>query len=480
MLWCRLPPIAECGGTRQKALQDCGRFQHLAQNCTLKLLLRINGEAPPTFMFVVSLTSARDTRRVHRFFHEWSCLRLPFFFLRAVPAAVKIRENTSRAHVSRARFRIRLTCARHSPPAITVSHHNNAIVAARPKVLFLTSLSASSYTSCASETSMDNWLDELLLMIRVIACCASFAACASLLIMLSRGAAGIRNRLFPTQLRCLATVDMFFVLSAAPFLMSDAHPNFSPEAMDVICRWTNVFFTLFRHLSQWMEMHIAVSFALQSFKVRSLTFMYRGLPCVCAPCLGLTLLSAFLSPWGYDCQESACIPLNRTEVADPVVVAGFFLCLSVCLSCYLVVVCRSRRRQSPYSVQARVCARTEMYISNVLVTYGPVFVIYLHPSFFNIGPLYSVASVFEFSGGLLNTLTYALQSRYAAALSGGPSPIRAEIDNSGGRVTYSPEIVEGELSLSECTPRCASAMNSNVQSDSRWLQCTRTVFFPRG
>ena len=66
----------------------------------------------------------------------------------------------------------------------------------------------------------------------------------------------------------------------------------------------------------------------------------------------------------------------------------------------VVVAWSSRRRQSPYSVQARVYVRAEMYILNVLVTYLPMFVLYLRPTLFTNELLRIVASVLEFSGGL--------------------------------------------------------------------------------
>ena len=155
-----------------------------------------------------------------------------------------------------------------------------------------------------------------------------------------------------------------------------------------------------------------------------------------------TLISAFFFPWAYDRSDRVCRPVRPTKVADPATIANFFLCLCVCSGCYVVVVWRSRRRESPYSVQARVCIRAEMYILNVLVTYLPIFVLYLRPTLFTHELLFTMACVFEFSGGLLNTLTYALQSRYAARLTGGPSAIRQQRDTNRGGQSYSVEFAE--------------------------------------
>ena len=270
--------------------------------------------------------------------------------------------------------------------------------------------------------------------IKTVATGVSLVACTWLLVKLSSDTSSFRSRLFPTQLRWLAVVDIFFALSSLPV------PGLSTEAHDVYCQWGQVLFNLFRHLSLWIEIHIALSFALLSFKMRCATLMYRCLPCVCAPALVCTLLSAFMFPWTYDRHEGLCLPVRDRKGADPLSVADLSLCVCICSGCYIVVALRSRWRQSPYSVQTRVCARAEMYILNVLFTYLPVFLLYLRPTLLTNAPLNGVASACEFSGGLLNTITYALQSRYAAALLGGPSTIRQQRDISGGRPSFYAEI----------------------------------------
>ena len=145
------------------------------------------------------------------------------------------------------------------------------------------------------------FLHVLVVVSKMVASGASFVACTWLLVELSSETASFRSLLFPTQLRWLAVVDIFFALSTFPSgLATSAVTVLSPEALDVYCQWGQVLFNLFRHLSLWMEIHVAVSFALQSLKIRCATPMYRCLPCVCAPGLVCTLLSALMFPWRYD------------------------------------------------------------------------------------------------------------------------------------------------------------------------------------
>ena len=131
------------------------------------------------------------------------------------------------------------------------------------------------------EASMALFLRVLPVVSVTVASGASLVACTWLLVKLSSGTAGFRNRLFPTQLRWLAFVDMCFSLSTLTFSLTDVLvSSVSSEVYDVVCTGTTVSIHFFRYLSLWIEMHLAVSFALQSFKMRRVTLMYRCLPCV--------------------------------------------------------------------------------------------------------------------------------------------------------------------------------------------------------
>uniref|UniRef100_A0A7S1FEV2 Uncharacterized protein n=1 Tax=Noctiluca scintillans TaxID=2966 RepID=A0A7S1FEV2_NOCSC len=136
-------------------------------------------------------------------------------------------------------------------------------------------------------------------------------------------------------------------------------------------------------------------------------------------------------------------------VADPLSCADIFLCMVVCSVSYIVVACRGRMQKAPFSVQRRTCNRTEMYIVNSLVTYTPILLAYCYEPFLNNPYFMTFAGVCELSGGLLNTLTYALQSRYATQLMGQPSSIGQSSQSSSHGLSFNVEVCSPGTSISQ-------------------------------
>merc|ERR1711879_1128539 len=70
----------------------------------------------------------------------------------------------------------------------------------------------------------------------------------------------------------------------------------------------------------------------------------------------------------------------------------------------------------PGSVQRSNFRRAAVYPLNFLITYGRMMVVYSNDSLLRNRVVFSTGATLEFLNGLLNTVTYAMQSRYAAML----------------------------------------------------------------
>jgi len=252
-----------------------------------------------------------------------------------------------------------------------------------------------------------------------------------LIVWLCRAPASVRNRLFPRQIWYLALADLLFVLSDLPqALVAEQVFELPPKIAGRVCAWTTTIFKFFRHVALWTEMHIAVSFLLVSFKVRTWEPLRVSLRLVWVPGLLLASCSALANPWTYDALNHVCAPESWTGSAGPLDIADFALCLFICAFSHVTVVCRSWARHSPGSVQLRATLRAQSYLLDALLTYGPIFVCYTNSNLYLNSWCRSVADMFELLGGFFNTVTYALQSRYSSALRGQPNLLR---ENLGAR-----------------------------------------------
>ena len=131
-----------------------------------------------------------------------------------------------------------------------------------------------------------------------------------------------------------------------------------------------------------------------------------------------SLCSAFTESWTYDPTERVCVPTTFRRTANPLDVAGLALC--ICAGSYVT----SWMQHSPCSVQGRASRKVAVYLVNALRTYGPMFACYVDGKLFCNLTVLTTAWIFELLGGLFNTFTCAMQSRYAPALFGQSTLVR--------------------------------------------------------
>lgn len=267
----------------------------------------------------------------------------------------------------------------------------------------------------------------------------SAIACVWLIIKVCRSNATFRRRLFPTQMSCLATADLGFVVSAVPVMLMEQDHLLpcSATVLAPMCMLWVPLFNFFRHLSLWTEMHIAVGFLLAAFKMKAFGPLKCGLRVIWLPGLLFSILSACVRPWRYDRETCSCRPTDWSTTADPVALADFALCMTVCTGCYIAVIRKSLQQRAPELVQARVSRRADLYIFNALITYGPTFVCYCSRPLYHNLIFWTVSASLECSGGFFNTVTYVWQSRYMKVFTSGPSVMREGPDPSPARLSYS-------------------------------------------
>lgn len=270
---------------------------------------------------------------------------------------------------------------------------------------------------------------DILVFFELVAGGCSLVGCTWLLVRLCRVNAGVQKRLFPTQLRFLAAVDICFVLSLVPFVMVDGQMLGSTEnTLTPICKWSMPGLNFFRNASLLIEMHIAVSVLLGAFHINASGGLVCALHFVWVPALLLTSLSAGLSPFTYSSHGSSCSPVRFLWISsDPVTSAALVSAIGICSISYCTVCCKSLFF-SPGAVHRRASRRAEVYIVNALLTYGPFLVCFLDVRLFSNLTFRIVAQICELLGGFMNTVTYAAQSRYMSALTAVPSPIREDLD----------------------------------------------------
>jgi len=191
-----------------------------------------------------------------------------------------------------------------------------------------------------------------------------------------------------------------------------------------VCQNQTLLLNFSRHVSLWIEMHFAASVVLQFFRVQALKTLRCALYLIWVPGLLLSLCSAFTEPWTYDPKDRTCGPTNFRGTADPLDIADLTLCICICAGSYVTLVCGSWLQYSPSSVQGRASRKAAAYLVNALLTYGLIFACYVDGTLFNNSTVFTIAWIFELLGGMFNTITYAMQSRYGAALLGQPTLVR--------------------------------------------------------
>ena len=300
------------------------------------------------------------------------------------------------------------------------------VILARTVNIFLL---CSSATPARTQTTVRKDFFLLHLNMRVDQVCefgaasCSVIACTWLLIQLHRVPANVRDRFFPLQIRCLALADLIFVVSCVPGTLVGGL-KLHTETLARMCKYQKIPFNFSRHVSLWIEMHLAASAVLQVFKVQAVKPLRCALYLIWLPGLLLTMCSAFTEPWTYDLKERVCVPTNFLGTADPLDTADFALCMCICAGSYVAIVYVRRLQHSPSSVQGRASRKVAAYLVNAVLTYGLLLACYVDGTLFRNKTVYTIAYIFQLLGGCFNTFTYAMQSRYAAALRGRSTVVR--------------------------------------------------------
>uniref|UniRef100_A0A7S1A6R6 G-protein coupled receptors family 1 profile domain-containing protein n=1 Tax=Noctiluca scintillans TaxID=2966 RepID=A0A7S1A6R6_NOCSC len=232
-----------------------------------------------------------------------------------------------------------------------------------------------------------------------------------------RAPRSIRSRLLPTQLLYLAFSDICFLLASIPSAVVNHHMtnSVSDHWNGVLCEASVGLLSFWRNVSLSIEMHIAISFALESYRWRMGMFS-RILRFIWIPSFVSSCCSFLFYPWHYVRLIGACAPRDHAFVADPYSILMMSSCICVCTVSYVLVARRSRKRESPESVQGVVSRRVDLYIVNALVTYSLTLIVYLDSRLYHVDAVRLTSFSMENLGGLINVLTYVLQSRYANVL----------------------------------------------------------------
>lgn len=254
------------------------------------------------------------------------------------------------------------------------------------------------------------------LLVTVIANVVSIVGVVWLLLRVGLLPAQSKRRLFPQQIRALAASDLFFHL-ASTVLCFDNFGGLSWESTKSyelpVCRWCEYFVRFGTNMSLLLELHIAMSFMLQCFRwLRAL----RAFPALLYLTIPVALLITMLEGMLYTMYQDAfgaCI-LHQADLPS---IALFLLTFAVSMVAYVVAACKARGCSQ--AVEARCWRRAAHYPLCFLVTQvGMIYVLCRAGP--DVSPKQEVKVVIAITlqnlGGFANTLTYALQSRYAAKL----------------------------------------------------------------
>lgn len=230
----------------------------------------------------------------------------------------------------------------------------------------------------------------------------------------------VRARLFPRQLHSLALADILFHLTGFACLTMDFFPlpkSISPSARDRTCHLGYIFFRAARFTCSLHETHIALSFVVQTFRLKSIMHLLEW-HMIWIWILGslLALDAEWSNPWTYDDESGMCKPVTWKSVACMTTVFVLVFCTIISLFAYVCVVLQSSFSSvPPEAVKVRNFKRARGYLLNAILTYGLIMVAYCHQTFFTNLYFFGISSTMEFYNGLFNSMTYACQSRYAAA-----------------------------------------------------------------
>eukprot|EP00811_Abedinium_folium_P037254 NODE_9887_length_1392_cov_13.286166.p1 GENE.NODE_9887_length_1392_cov_13.286166~~NODE_9887_length_1392_cov_13.286166.p1 ORF type:complete len:358 (+),score=43.03 NODE_9887_length_1392_cov_13.286166:111-1184(+) len=252
----------------------------------------------------------------------------------------------------------------------------------------------------------------------------SLCGCIWLLRQLWRLPPPVRRRLFPLQLASLAAADIVFHLTSIPTLMTGfltCPLKLSEGFNQFICLTGYNSYRVAKFICVFCEVHIAVIFLWQSSRCCSHVVTRAARATLVLPWLAGLVVGAVVvqsAPPRFDPEYVFCYGKSGWDRRDDNI-TGAVLLLSfvIGVASYVSVLLRSWA-SAPGSVQRSNFFRAAMYNFNFILTFGMFLCVYYFPSITRTSFLWRMAGGFEMLNGLLNTLTYALQSNYRRMLSG--------------------------------------------------------------
>lgn len=262
--------------------------------------------------------------------------------------------------------------------------------------------------------AIDDYLAVPGLLITVTANIVSIVGVVWLLQRCSKLPPQSKKRLFPKQIRALAASDLVFHLASTALCVdSFGGLSWKPSLGLPVCRVCEHFVRFGTNMSLLLELHIAMSFTLQCFRWLRALSVFPALVYLTIPvALLITVLEAILYQVTQD-TFGACV-LDEPDLPS---IALFLLAFAVSMMAYVVAACKARGCSQ--AVEARCWKRAAHYPLSFLVTQVGMIVVIFKASP-NISPKQDlsvlIAMTLQNLNGFANTLTYALQSRYAAKL----------------------------------------------------------------
>lgn len=274
---------------------------------------------------------------------------------------------------------------------------------------------------------------------------SSVLSCAWLFYTLRRRLAhGVRRRLFPRQLQSLAVAGFFFNIFLLPVLYIDLWTipadGKQPEYYSNGCQYAYSILRTARFLSVLQQLHIALTFLAQAMRwVWALPLLNRAIPGVWLGGFALGVLDYTLSAWSFDIELNTCVEHN--DKADLVSVCSISLCAAISILSFACTLQRYASSASgPISVRRKNYKRAAVYPAITVISYSGVIGGYMDTQLFSTPAWYwPVASILQASNGILNTLTFYSQSRYASRHDSPfvqPGQLSAQHDARGGSADF--------------------------------------------
>lgn len=262
-------------------------------------------------------------------------------------------------------------------------------------------------------------LRDLVLVTNIL----SSLGCGWVLFVLTRRKDVVKaQRIFPGLMFSLALSDLLMHIGygTVALLIICGAPSWattsSSNACTVLMGWCHAF----RFVSVLQEVHVAVYFVLQGYRIKG---DMRRSRCIVACCwtAGMTMgiLDVFWDQWQWDPNEHWCTLVGRGPGHSYLSVVVLMFCFLASFVCYILVLVRSCKPEIPGSVMHRALRRTAIYPMNFWVSYFLTLFIYIDQTVWD-HPVDAPVIIWAFfllgCNGLLNSVAYACQGRYAVTM----------------------------------------------------------------